>query len=202
MVDNIPLKQVALLISCGTMISTMGETVYTEMNNTKSLCSQLIQSYIPLHANEQVYRRAKMMQLWRPEEFMCIILCLGMLHTAKTCWNGVAGAVKEVVQGMYRLRPVSGAICNPDLDSECRPLRLVAWWSKDPGRSDAMPTVEGIRQRELELTSMSGNLRFWPASGVQECRKNLLHQLKAYSTQLMSNLHFFSVTDKPGRGRG
>ena len=72
--NNVPLKQVRFTPVVPHDVNN-GDVVYTEMKNIKSLCSQLVQSYIPLYADEKEYSIAKMIQLRRPEEFKCIILC-------------------------------------------------------------------------------------------------------------------------------
>ena len=63
--DHILLKQVAFKPMMPHDINSE-EVVCMEMNNIKSLCFQVVQSHIPLYADEKVYSIATLTQLWRP----------------------------------------------------------------------------------------------------------------------------------------
>ena len=58
-------------------------TVYSAMKNFVSINSQLKQDKIPLYCDEKVYCIVKEIQFVCPDEFSCIIPCLGTFHTVK-----------------------------------------------------------------------------------------------------------------------
>ena len=81
--ENVPLKHVAFLPVLPYPV-TLYSTIYTDMKNLVDICSQLVQPKLPVYADEKVYCMAKEIQLVRPVEFNCLVICLGTFHTVKT----------------------------------------------------------------------------------------------------------------------
>jgi hypothetical protein len=194
--DNVPLKQVAFTPVVPHDINK-GEVVYTEMNNIKSLCSQLVQSYIPLYADEKVYSIAKMIQLRRPEEFKCIVLCLGTFHTEKNllkcCGRSIEGSGAEHVwleTGIYGPSVIKTSILNAGHYARSLDAQKILAEAMQRLLLKEFFTSTGVDKyvREFKLLA---SLRSATKSGARERSKKLLDQFKASSTQLMSDLDEF-----------
>lgn len=82
---NDPLKQITFTPVLPHDINNR-EVVYT-MIKTKSLCSQLVHSYIPLFADEKLYSMANTIQLRRPEEVKGIVLWSAVVQSMYDLWH-------------------------------------------------------------------------------------------------------------------
>ena len=91
--EQIPVSQVSFLPVLPFPV-TEYSTVYTELNNLKSLLSTLCQSNLPVACDEGVYRIAREIQLFRPEEFKNIVLCMGTFHMTKVALGCIGKYLK------------------------------------------------------------------------------------------------------------
>ena len=62
---------------------TQYDTVYTSLANFQDVLNQLQQEKIAIICDEGVYKIAREILLWRPDEFSDIVLCLGNFHLIK-----------------------------------------------------------------------------------------------------------------------
>ena len=116
--ENVPLKQIAFLPVLPYSV-TWYSAVYTEMKNLVAICLQLVQDKLPFYADEKVYCTAKETQLMRPEEFKCLVICLGTFHTAKTllkccrkCLDGSGAEHVWLETGMFGRTVIQNSILN------------------------------------------------------------------------------------------
>ena len=79
---DLPIKKIAFLPPLPYPCTDYA-TVYSAMKNFVSINSQLKQDKIPLYCDEKVYCIVKEIQFVCPDEFSCIIPCLGTFHTVK-----------------------------------------------------------------------------------------------------------------------
>ena len=80
--ESIPVKNIAFLPVLPYPV-TMYATVYSAMRNFVDVCSQLLQTEIPMYCDEGVYCIVREIQFMRPEEFVSLVPVLGTFHMVK-----------------------------------------------------------------------------------------------------------------------
>lgn len=144
-----------------------------------------------------MYIIAKCIQLRRPEEFKCIVLCLGTFHTAKNllkcCDRTIEGSGAEhawLETGIYESSVIQTSIHNAGHYARSLDAQKILTKAMQRLLLKEFFKSTGVDKyvREFKLLD---SLRSAMKSGARERSKKLFDQLKASSTQLMSDLDEF-----------
>ena len=194
--EKVPLKQIAFLPVLPYSV-TWFSAVYTEMKNLVAICSQLVQDKLPFYADEKVYCIAKEIQLMRPEEFKCLVICLRTFHTAKTllkccgkCLNGSGAEHIWLETGMFGPTVIEDSILNGGHYSRSLEGQQLLAEAMQHLLHKEFFAEKGVSNYSEEL-EMLNKLKKGTASGNILESQRLLTQFQASSKKLVDDMKAF-----------